>query len=40
MKHKHKEDVWCPECERLNKRVRLVRDECPECHYKHLIIKG
>ncbi len=40
MKKKHGDNVWCPECERLNKRVRLVRDECPECHYKHLIIKG
>ncbi len=39
MKQK-REDLWCPECEKLNRRTRLVRDECPECHYKHLIIKG
>lgn len=32
-KHKH-EDLYCPECEKVNKKIRLVRDECPECHYQ------
>ena len=34
-KHKHDENVFCPECEKVNKKIRLVRDECPECHYQH-----
>jgi len=39
-KMKKNDNLYCPECEKLNRRIRLVRDECPECHYKHLIIKG
>jgi|GEM_PF-1698795 len=34
---KKQQYIYCPECEKRNKRVRLVRDECPECHYQHLI---
>lgn len=40
MKKQRHENIYCPECEKVNKKIRLVRDECPECHYQHLIIKG
>jgi Zn finger protein HypA/HybF involved in hydrogenase expression len=29
-------EVWCPECERLNRHVRLEEGHCPECHYMYL----
>jgi hypothetical protein len=39
---KRKKDVMCPECEKVQKHVKLVEVdgktmECPECHYTHLI---
>ena len=39
-KGRKSEAVYCPECEKLNKKTRLVRDQCPECHYQHLVIRG
>lgn len=38
-KLEHK-NLYCPECEKVNKKIRLVRDECPECHYQHLLRRG
>lgn len=39
---KSKEDVMCPECEKQQRHVKLVKTEgremeCPECHYRHLM---
>lgn len=38
---KAEKDVMCPECEKHQKHVKLVKAdgkmlECPECHYSHL----
>lgn len=33
---KLKETVWCPECEKVEKKVKLRHGECPECHYMYL----
>ena len=30
------DEKWCPECEKLDKHVRLEGDCCPECHYMYL----
>ena len=36
MKKKYAQ-AWCPECEKLEKKVKLVGGCCPECHYMYLI---
>ncbi|MDH3365435.1 MAG: hypothetical protein OEM29_05475 [Thermoplasmata archaeon] len=36
MKRDEKETLWCPECEKVKRRVRLAGGCCPECHYQHL----
>ena len=35
-KHEKEAEVWCPECEKANKHVRMAGGHCPECHYMYL----
>lgn len=35
-REKAAEKVWCPECEKMDKHVKMEGGCCPECHYMYL----